>query len=122
MLEHGEDGGDGPLGCRDVMGAVCVADGDVRANGGWDPLCARHHRQHEANAAEMRPNAQGARGIGIGDPDIDLDVVIQIIRQRNQLDSRGHDAQKICVQFCWVSNTEHTGDLRLCYTVGGWCQ
>ena len=95
LLEQGEDCSQRPLGGGDVVSAVRVADGNVRADGSGNPFGARKHAEHQAHAAQVRPGAHGAGGIGIGDPDIDFDVTIHLVGDGNQLDSLGEFAQQL---------------------------
>ncbi len=91
-FEHGENGGECPLGGGDVVRAAGIADGHMRSYGIGKPFRARHERQHQAHAAQVRPDAQGTRDVGIGNPYIDIDGVIKPIGKRDEFNPIGHHA------------------------------
>ena len=55
----------------------------------------------------MRPDAHGPRRIGIGNPDVDVDVVVEIVGQGNEFDFRREIAQQLRGQCGWVSDSQH---------------
>ena len=43
----------------------------------------------------LRPRAHGPGGIGVGNPDVDLDVVVELVGDGNQFDSVGEIAEEL---------------------------
>ncbi len=65
-----------------------IADSYVGADSLRNPLGARHKRQHQLDAAQMRNDLRVPRRIWIGNPHIEFNIVVKIPRQSNQLDFR----------------------------------
>ena len=82
ILQHGQDCTEGPLRGGNVVRPMSVADGDVGSHLGGNPLRTRHEREHKTNAAQVRPDFLRFGGIRIGNPDVDVNVMIQSIGQR----------------------------------------
>ena len=82
VLQHRQNRGQRPLRRGDVVRPARIADGHMRPHQRRNPLRARHHRQHQPHAAQMRPGKHGPIRIGIRNPHIDLDLVVRRIRDR----------------------------------------
>ena len=118
VLQHGKNGAEGPLGGGDAMRAMSIADSDVRPCHAGNPLRAGHQRQDQTHTAQPRPDAHGPRGIRIRNPNVDFDVVIKIVGQRDEFDSRREIAQQLRGYCGWVSYTQHgkclPGETKFC--------
>ena len=53
----------------------------------------------------MRPDAQGAGGVGIGNPHVDFDVVVKLIGQRDEFDLPGKPGEEFGGKRCWISHS-----------------
>ncbi len=73
------------------MRPASIADGDVGTHGAGNPFRAGHERKYQAHPAQVRPDALGASGVRIRNPHVDVDVAIETIRQRDQIDTFRHD-------------------------------
>ena len=89
------------------MSATGVADGHMRSHCCRNPLRARHQREHQFHAAQMRDDLRVPRRIRIGNPDVDVNVMIEIAGQANQLDSRGEIGEQIGGYILGISNAKH---------------
>src|SRR5512146_1041911 len=87
VLEHGQNGADGPLGGAYVVSPACIADRNVRPHDRRNPFCAGHHGEDQAHAAQLWPRAQSSIRVRIRNPDVDLDFVVGTFRDADQLHS-----------------------------------
>ena len=55
--------------------------------------------KHQPHAAQMRHDALGARRVGIGNPHIDIDIVVELVGQRDELDFRWGSRRKVRQQW-----------------------
>ena len=107
IFQHRQDCRYGPLRGGDIVRAVRIADRYVRAHRSGNPLRAGHHCEHELHAIQVRPCAYRPGRIGIGNPDIDFDVVVHFVRHRDQLDPLGEIAEQLNGQCSGVSDSQH---------------
>ena len=105
IFEHGENGAHRPLRGGDIMRALGIADGDMGADDGGNPLCAGHHREHQPDAAQVWPGLYSPYGVGVRNPDIDFDIVIRFVGQRDEFDFLREILQQISGINGWVSNS-----------------
>ena len=107
ILQHGQNGAEGPLGGGDVVRAAGVRDSDVRSGQRRNPLRAGHQRQNQAHTAQMGPDAHAPRRVGVGNPDVDVDFAVEIVGQGNQFDFRREITQQFSSQCGGVSDSQH---------------
>ena len=89
------------------MRAARIADGDMRTDRAGNPFRAGHQRQHQPHAAQTRPDAHCLRRIGVGNPHVDVDLVVEIIGQGDEFNFRGKIAEQLRRQNGWVSDSQH---------------
>jgi len=54
----------------------------------------------------MRPHAQRARRIRIGNPDIDFDGAIEPVGERNERDAFRHHTQELRIEDCGIADAK----------------
>ena len=67
-------------------GAVGIADGDVGTDHAGNPFSARHERENKTDTMQPRPDLRRPGGVWIGNPNVDVYIVVQGIGKRNQFD------------------------------------
>ena len=87
------------------MRAVGIADGDMRTHRAGNPLRAGHQRQHQPHAAQMGHDALGTRGIGIGNPHVDFDFVVELVGQGISSTSAGKTGEEFRGNCCGISDS-----------------
>jgi hypothetical protein len=105
IFQHRKDCGKSPFGGRDVVCPAGITNRDMGSHGARNPLGTGHERQNQPHAAEMRHNALGSRWIGIGNPDIDFDVVVELVGQRDKLDFLGETGEEVSRNGCGDSHS-----------------
>ena len=53
----------------------------------------------------MGNDAESARWIRVGNPDVDFNVVVEFVGQRDELDFRREGGKKFRGYCCWISHT-----------------
>ena len=61
------------------MRAVSITYGHALPNHAGNPLRSRHERKHKADPVQSRPEFNGARHVWIGNPDVNVYIVVQWI-------------------------------------------
>ena len=92
------------------MRAMRVADGHMRPDCRRNPLRACHQRKHQPHAAEQRPDAPRPRLIRIGDPHLNLDLVVQPVFERHEFHFGRQSTPCLCVQNCRISHANSFHD------------
>jgi len=106
-FKRGEDGGEDPFGCGDVMEAAAVAEGDVLGEPGGDPVDAGHHGLDNLDPAEPLEGL-GSVFAGEGEyPEVDLVGAGGMARDTDDLGLSGEVKEEIGGEEFVDANSDH---------------